>query len=173
MAKRWPGRLISGLAGSWSLRFPRVRHSRSLRARRTTDGDRVLAHFTSADVTNAKRPVGRVSKDPAIGASTVTEPTLPPAVPFSPTLYSSGSFLTVPPVGARRAGARPSVEPGRSSSARSVVLISLPARPYGSRVCVACARRRRAAHPASATSRLPLLGRRSHPPSRSAHRARS
>ena len=173
MAKRWPGRLISGLAGSWSLRFPRAQHSRSLRARRTTDGDRVLAHFTSADVTNAKRPVGRVSKDPCHRSVYGDGTFASPSGAFFPTLYSPGPFSTVPPVEARRAEARPSIEPDGSSSARSVVLISLPARPYGSRVCVACARQRRAVHLASATSHLPLLGRRSRPPSRSAHRARS
>lgn len=117
MAKRWPGRLISGLAGSWSLRIPRARHSRSLRARRTTEGDRVLAHFTSDDVTNAKRPIGRVSKDPAIGASTVTEPTLPQRCLFPPLSTRRGLSLPYRRLGHVGPGPGP-----RSSPVGAVVL---------------------------------------------------
>src|SRR5919112_685180 len=58
----------------------------------------------------ARRTFIPVSHDPATEASTVTGPTLP----------SAGAFSTLPPVGARRAG--PSIEFGRSSSARGVVL---------------------------------------------------
>ena len=190
MAKRWPGRSISGPAGSRSLRIPRARPSRSLRARRTTDGDRVLAHFTSAEVTNAKRPVGgTLPRDKARPRSAADCPPRVQRPPPSerlrwrdlrfpqrglfPHSLLAGAFLYCTAGRARRAGARPSIEPDRSGSARSVVLISLPTHPYGPRVYAAYARRRRAVHPASAASRLPLLGRRSHLPSRSAHRARS